>query len=69
MPGLGGGAAKKKKTSYDVFLDFVRVDKVDKANVNVDDIFSLECFNAWVQSRARVPKKATESFRRALTAQ
>lgn len=52
-------------SSFEVFMTFV--DKTSENTINVDRVFSKECYKLWLDSRSKTPKQPKESFRRALT--
>lgn len=58
-----------RTSSYDVFLKFVQYDERTGDFVSADEILSKACFEEWLKSRPRIPKKKEESFRRALISQ
>mmetsp|Transcript_18296 Transcript_18296/g.22230 ORF Transcript_18296/g.22230 Transcript_18296/m.22230 type:complete len:470 (+) Transcript_18296:220-1629(+) len=51
-------------TALQVFRKYMWSDKV----LNVDQVFSRDCFLGWLRSRSSRPRRPYESFRRALTA-
>jgi len=57
-----------KMTSYEIFMKFVQYDEYT-GKADAKGIFSKRCFNAWLATRAQAPKRAGESFRRALVSQ
>jgi len=55
-------------TSYEIFMKFVQYDEYT-GKADAKGIFSKRCFNAWLATRSQAPKRAGESFRRALVSQ
>mmetsp|Transcript_10085 Transcript_10085/g.11605 ORF Transcript_10085/g.11605 Transcript_10085/m.11605 type:complete len:407 (+) Transcript_10085:194-1414(+) len=56
----------REVSSFKVFLSFVK--ESTDGSCDASGILSPACFNAWVDSRKKKPKKPEEAFRRALTA-
>eukprot|EP00511_Aplanochytrium_stocchinoi_P013700 CAMPEP_0204890636 /NCGR_PEP_ID=MMETSP1349-20130617/25534_1 /ASSEMBLY_ACC=CAM_ASM_000710 /TAXON_ID=215587 /ORGANISM="Aplanochytrium stocchinoi, Strain GSBS06" /LENGTH=306 /DNA_ID=CAMNT_0052055485 /DNA_START=178 /DNA_END=1095 /DNA_ORIENTATION=+ len=53
-----------RKTSYKLFMGLIKRD--EEGNLDTSQVFSKACYDAWVSSRIRKPKRPDESFRRAL---
>lgn len=57
----------REVSSYKIFNRFVKVDE-STGEIDASQILSPACYDAWVKSRRKKPKKPQEAFRRALTA-
>uniref|UniRef100_A0A6S8BU75 Uncharacterized protein n=1 Tax=Aplanochytrium stocchinoi TaxID=215587 RepID=A0A6S8BU75_9STRA len=58
---------KIKRTSFQVFRTFITY-PCQRGAPDVSKVFSTECFDEWLRTRAKLPKNPEKTFRRALTA-